>query len=131
MFGWFRRKPKMPPIIDRRHMNEDWLVGDLAECTADPDPFDRLTVSPNVGDRLRVAGVATDQTDMEGRTRLHALMFEGKPKDNGWATQCFRKLRPEIKAADTEFSAELRNRLSQPIRANDNFRTDTILDGLV
>lgn len=105
----FRKRP--PKVVDRRHMNEDWCVGDLAECISDDfHPADSL--DPKTGDVLRVTGVS----DVLHRQNLRffALRFEGKPQEWSWECTAFRKLRPVQTAADQSFSAWLRDSLRRP-----------------
>ena len=73
----FRREPEPPKVQDRRWMNEDWRVGDLAECICGnwefPQPED-----PMSGDILRVTSIGDGPTP-DGRLLITALGFEGKP----------------------------------------------------
>jgi hypothetical protein len=101
----FGRKapPTQQAIVDRREMNEDWQIGDLAECIADswhiPDQC-----SPRVGDILRVSGVI-DGTVMLTNVLVIALRFEGKPANMGWICTGFRKLRPLHEPCEADFKA--------------------------
>ncbi len=94
-FRWlFGDEPSSPAgPIDRRDWNDDWQVGDTAECIAgfddwhpDVKPWHRLAK----GTRLIVSGfmerVASDNT------LRYFLQFEGL--SSGWSTDAFRKVRP-------------------------------------
>lgn len=91
MFGFFRRKPKTPPPapIDDQRDSEDWQPGDL----------------------LRVTHVIEAVANFGFEVRMTALTFESKPADTGWQSTAFRKIRPEIKAAEDEFSMDLLQRI--------------------
>lgn len=108
-FWPFRRKPTPP--VDHRIMNEDWAVGDLAQCIddrfCDPEPFD-----PKVGDVLRVAGI-DDCTNHRNR-RCIWLLFEGKTGIVGYECVAFRKLRPVNEPAEKDFIVWLRGFMRQP-----------------
>ena len=108
---WPFRKRK-PAIVDRRFMNEDWCVGDLAECIsegfASPDCHD-----PKRGDVLRVT-VVGEHVATDAPVLITALGFEGKPRSYRWEAKAFRKLRPVQTAADRGFSAWLRQTLRRP-----------------
>lgn len=113
MFGFFRRQPKTqpPPIADQRD-GEDWQPGDLALCISGaflpPSLYD-----PRVGDLLRVTHVIDAVADFGFEVRMIALTFESKPADTGWQSTAFRKVRPEIKAAEDEFVVGLREHLGR------------------
>jgi hypothetical protein len=102
--NWFRRKPAPPakPIRDLRNMNEDWAVGDLAQCIDGNWP-DTSQANPKVGDVLRVAEVI-DGTTRPANYRAYGLGFSGKPSNIYWECTAFRKLRP----ATTEFSEQMK-----------------------
>lgn len=112
MFGFFRRKPKTPPPapIDDQRDSEDWQPGDLALCISGaflpPSLYD-----PRVGDLLRVTHVIEAVANFGFEVRMTALTFESKPADTGWQSTAFRKIRPEIKAAEDEFSMDLLQRI--------------------
>lgn len=95
-----------PGPIDLRSMNEDWQRGDLAECIFDDWIF-RIPDSPQVGDILRVSEVCEG---VSFGARIYTLSFEGKDPRQGWATQCFRKIRPVHEPAEASFVASIRRR---------------------
>jgi hypothetical protein len=98
----FRRDPPRPK--DQREWNEDWCVGDLAECIA--SNFDGYAPELELGRVYRVSKIK-DLVNPRGR-RAYFLFFGSTA---GYACQAFRKLRPTIEAASDEFTAELRDRL--------------------
>lgn len=109
IFG--RREPPPTPrqIIDRRTMNEDWRVGDLACCVMRPgmwwspgSPFD-----PKDGDILRVSHIL-DGVHEKSDSLIIALGFHGKPADILWCCHQFRKIRPDHREADAEFTAQIK-----------------------
>lgn len=104
MFGWFRRKPEPPtPPRDERVWNEDWQVGDTAECIVDGirtswrkdiPPWER----PAFGQRLVVAGFKEcPATDNSIR---YFLVFVDWPCP--MCTEGFRKVRP-VATEQSEF----------------------------
>lgn len=93
---------------DQRGWNDDWQVGDLAECIAASWAPSRVD-GPKAGDRLRVSALIEGMCN-DGVLRS-CLGFEGKPPRAAWACQGFRKIRPRIAPADASFTAELRQRL--------------------
>lgn len=113
----FRRKPKPAdpapvspphPIADRRFMNEDWKVGDIAECMTDDWPRNGKP-HPRKGDRLRVTRIIENVGTLG--YLCYGLCFEEKAAHLSWECVCFRKLRLTIEPATDEFTAELRDRL--------------------
>lgn len=104
--------PSAPPPQDKRGWNEDWQVGDLAECVLPVDQVwpDDFAENPKRGDVLRVNALV-EGLDTLGEALVSGLGFEGKPARHFWAASAFRKLRPAIEAADTEFTAQLREGL--------------------
>lgn len=104
-FWPFRRRK----IVDRRILNEDWAVGDLAECLVDPAMwgFDSGD-EPRKGAVLRVTRIE-DRVASVMDVRAYFLHFEG----HACCYECrgFRKIRPEEVPASDAFIAELRDRL--------------------
>jgi hypothetical protein len=96
MFWPFNRKkpePKPEPI-DRRDWNEDWQVGDIAECIVEIGDWNETVKPwerPAKGDRLVVAGF-DEGIDSGGKTLDYFLRFNGLP--HGLSTRGFRKVRP-------------------------------------
>ena len=121
MFGFFRRLfRRTPSPLDRRFMNEDWRVGDLAECiVGDWDPGSPH--DPRLGERLRVSGLR-DGVSATGYCRAYFLLFEGKPQNYSWINLGFRKLRPSIEPASEEFRRELKDRLKTRQPETTNYR---------
>lgn len=103
--------PDWPPSApeDRRGWSEDWQIGDLAECLISKEEWpDQSKPHPDKGEILRVNAMGEGLTNC-GSKLISGLGFEGRPVGVFWAQQCFRKLRPEVAAADAEFSAWLRD----------------------
>lgn len=108
--------PDWPPSApeDRRGWNEDWQIGDLAECLVSKEKWKPCRPNdPDKGEILRVNAM-TEGLVIDGSFMVSALGFEGKYAGYFWAQGAFRKLRPEVAAADAEFSAWLRD--SQKVR---------------
>lgn len=102
--------PLMP--TDLRGWNEDWRVGDLAQCVVKGGWAEPLPDDPKFGDILRVNHMI-EGVDLTGTSVVSALGFEGKPGRTFWACRAFRKLRPMIDPAEDEFIADLTTRLKQ------------------
>lgn len=88
----FRKKPKPP--IDARVWNEDWKVGDVAECIVGPDfwgPDDAPWLRAELGGRYVVVGFS-DGLSVGGSHRRFFLHLKGLPR--GVDCTCFRKVRP-------------------------------------
>ena len=99
MIRWpFTRKPKP---LNPGAINEDWRVGDLAECLAKDGYWTENGVGPEFGDVLSVSIVdrATD-----GRVYLVFKAFAG----DAFEARVFRKLPPLNTAATAEFSAQIK-----------------------
>ena len=87
----FTRKPTPPAPIDRRDWNEDWKVGDTAECVVERDQWHKETKPweiPGNGDKLVVKGFA-QECDLDGALN-YFLLFDEYP--NGLTTYSFRKI---------------------------------------
>ena len=113
------RSSGSPRLPDRREWNEDWAVGDLAECLHDGwHPHDSSVPHPRCGDVLRVRAVVERPAMVNGRPAalVIGLSFEGKPPGFSWNCTSFRKLRPDHTAADPAFAALLRLAIAQPVR---------------
>lgn len=99
----FTRKPKP---LNPGPINEDWRVGDLAECmlpigwgwAMDADGPDR-------GDVCRVVHVYPGITTGSGE---HAWFLLLKGFHDGFATNSFRKVPPLNSEASAEFTASIR-----------------------
>lgn len=93
-------------------MNEDWRVGDLAECIAsrwaDSDSAD-----PVKGEIRRVSGIIDGVNDRYA-VRVLALSFEGYGAES-WCTTGFRKIRPLHEPAEEEFTALIK----RPVRTKE------------
>ncbi len=96
---------RKPRIIDRRNMNEDWQVGDLAVCVGDDWEFPHVA-DPRAGEVLRVNHI--EEGISPSGVRAFYLGFEGKPVLVYWEVVCFRKLRPNEVRAREEWRAMLR-----------------------
>lgn len=108
---WPFRKRK-PRLIDRRVMNEDWRVGDLARCV-DDEWLPKDAIDPKINDVLRVSEVMEGQCET-GPILMFGLRFEGKPSNRAWAALAFRKIRQVQTAADQSFREWLREALRRP-----------------
>ena len=88
----FRKKPEPPPAPrDRRVWNDDWKVGDTAECVITEwpdhvDPWKRMAHGAHFTVKSFSEGVGISQ-----RAKYYFLHFEEIRE--GWSTQCFRKVR--------------------------------------
>ena len=91
----FRKKPPAPPR-DCRVWNDDWRVGDTAECIVGSgiqrwdvcvEPWHR----PPLGARLTVSGFI-EGVGARGNARYYFLKFSDWPI--ALPTQAFRKVRP-------------------------------------
>lgn len=93
MFGWFRKKPETPPAPrDCRVWNEDWKVGDTAECVVDNWHSDLPHWErPRIGQQFRVLGFKDSHAIYSGK-RAYFLILEGWPV--ALETTAFRKVRP-------------------------------------
>lgn len=97
MQSFKRSKPAPPPQPrDERVWNEDWQVGDIAECVSDsgdwhPDlkPWLRLAK----GSRWIVRGFSEGPTQ-SGDSIQYFLYLEGTPSKGGYSVTAFRKVRP-------------------------------------
>lgn len=101
MIGFIRRMfwgdpppPPAPEPRDIRDWNEDWRVGDTAECVATADtwadsvpPWNR----PSTGTRLIVTGFK-EGLSRDKAYRAYFLLFAEHPA--GLTTTAFRKVRP-------------------------------------
>lgn len=94
--SWFRSlfggEPPAPPIRDLRNWNEDWRIGDIAECVTSKwhecvEPWNR----PALGARFTVLGFK-EGTGWGGRAKGYFLKLEGWPVS--LSTCSFRKVRP-------------------------------------
>ena len=107
-----RRSPAAPaakPALayDLRGLNEDWQIGDLAECLIDQASWrPPATDDPARGEVRRVAAIVTGLV-VTGEGLITALKFEHFDK-KAWHCINFRKLRPELVAADQQFTASIR-----------------------
>ena len=87
----FKRNP--PPLVDNRVWNEDWRVGDTAECIIGQDKWNTLIPpweKPAKGQRLTVSGFR-DGIGYGSRAAYYFLLFSDWPV--GLSTQAFRKVR--------------------------------------
>lgn len=105
MFGWFRKKPA-PPIRDLRNWNEDWRVGDTAECVVDRwhecvKPWER----PARGQQFTVTGFS-EGVNPDANARAYFLHLKGWPY--GLTTTSFRKVRP-VSAEQSEVVSRILN----------------------
>lgn len=93
MFWPFKKKqaPSRPAPRDHRNWNEDWKIGDTAECVRENwhesvRPWERLAL----GTRLTVTGFS------EGVGSAGSLCYflHFKEFKHGFSTNAFRKVRP-------------------------------------
>lgn len=114
----FTRKPQPNARqITPGPINEDWRVGDLAECMTGGWP-DNL--GPEKGDVCRVSGVGPGIAS-HGYKRGKPLWFlslKGFPGADFDAAE-FRKVPSLESEADAAFKAELKSRLSKRHRAGE------------
>lgn len=95
-FWPFKRKPEPPaPPQDCRDWNEDWQIGDIAECVTKPDgwhprvkPWERVPF----GARYTVVGFSEARV---ANKLAYFLRLSGVP--HGIETTAFRKVRPQAK----------------------------------
>lgn len=90
----FRKKPEPPaPQNDGRVWNEDWQIGDTAECIREHDGWHPNVVPwhrPKKGQRFTVTGFSEGMTYAD--TQAYFLKLEGWPVSLD--TTSFRKVRP-------------------------------------
>lgn len=94
----FRKKPEPPappsPPIDQRIWNEDWCVGDTAECVTHFESWNPSTLPwhrPALGQRLTVVGFM-EGTCCGGKYQQYFLRLQGWPVP--LSCVAFRKVRP-------------------------------------
>lgn len=92
-------------------MNEDWRAGDLAVCVFD-EWYRPCLEAPKVNDLLRVSGVTEGVGDQNYGS--YFLSFSGKPYQ--WECIAFRKVGPDARAAETEFTAYIKRLGKSPAR---------------
>jgi len=99
----FTRKPKP---INPGPINEDWRVGDLAECLKPDDHHWNSTSGPERGDVMRVVEVHAGRDNVFGRPGWF-LGLKGEPF---WRfdAKAFRKVPPLNSEASAEFTAKIR-----------------------
>lgn len=104
----FRKKPV--PVLDKREWNEDWKVGDTAECIVDGvrtewhediPPWCR----PEFRQQFTVVGF-DDAVGSYGRWRSYFLKFEGWPV--ALSTTAFRKVR-KVEASESAIVSRILN----------------------
>lgn len=98
MFDWlFGRKSQPEPPRDLRDWNEDWKVGDIAECIIDGvrigwhpsiKPWNRLAYRS----RWEVVGFG-EGLGVDGAV-YYFLYLKDAPNTGGYPTNGFRKVRP-------------------------------------
>lgn len=101
-----KRTPPPPPVEDRRVWNEDWRVGDTAECIVGPDawgPDDPPWWRAKLGERYIVTGFS-EGLSSGGTSRHYFLRLEGLPR--GISCTSFRKVRP-VSAEDSEIGQRI------------------------
>lgn len=117
--GFFRsmfRAPPAPPK-DRRVWNEDWRVGDIAECVTtdwheDTVPWHK----PQKGQRLTVSGFCED-LNFSGH-RAYFLEFADWPV--ALQTTAFRKVRPVSTSAETSIGERILKAKPGPDKVREN-----------
>lgn len=93
MWPFRKRKAPKQSVRDERNWNEDWQVGDIAECVVDFDAFHESVEPwhrPKLGQQFVVTGFS-DATAAVGDVRAYFLKLEGWPVE--LETIAFRKLR--------------------------------------
>jgi len=121
MIGFIRNlfgKKDSPQPQDQRGLNEDWRVGDWAECIVNGGwelPPTGVTKLPEMGRRYRVVGVREGPT-FDEKYLITGLVLDGLG-DSSWRCVCFRKVRPSLEACDESFAADLRERLNKSVEA--------------
>lgn len=116
MFGWFRKRTPAPlPTIEfDPRMSDDWHVGDVAVCITS-DWCTCTGQDPRKGDRLTVSHVLTGLYIGDINRGGIGLSFAEKPADMAWHNLGFRKLRPDARAAESTFTAWLKETLRVPV----------------
>jgi hypothetical protein len=86
--------PQPLPLLDLRGLNEDWQVGDLAECVLDDWVSDH-PLNPKKGEVLTVSFVDHyGEQVLEGMRLLFSVLgFVEKPSLQAWHSQSFKKHR--------------------------------------
>jgi hypothetical protein len=100
----FSRKPKPP---NPGPINEDWAVGDLAECMVPVGPNGLgwpCKIGPGKGDVLKVQRVASGHCS-DGSYGW-GLWFGQYPR--GYGADAFRKVPPLNSKASAEFTAQIK-----------------------
>ena len=100
-----------PKSRDERGWNEDWQVGDIAECVAD-DWVRWQEFNPKKGDILTVSRLY-EGPSINGNVICSYLLFEGKPNDAGWHCIYFRKHRGVAEAIKQAASRGARVRMPE------------------
>lgn len=104
-----RKQPPAPPAPpkDTRVWNDDWSVGDTAECVVEWDAFTddvKPWERPAKGQRLTVSGFS-EKIGKGTDSLYYFLSF------SDWAielpTQAFRKVRPVTQAIETSIGAKI------------------------
>ena len=116
----FWKKPKPEPR-DKREWNEDWQVGDIAECVVADDQWCSdvpLWMRLSKGSRYTVSGLHEGAGSYGDRPLIYALALDGVR--DMYATTAFRKVRP-IKAEESEIIQHILN--AKP--GKDNVRKTT------
>ena len=88
----FRKKPA--PLADMRVWNEDWKIGDTAECIVGQEDWHSSIKPwncPAKGAQLIVTRFH-EGPNLENTATFYFLHFDGI--SCGLSTQCFRKVRP-------------------------------------
>lgn len=97
MFKWFRKKP-----IDLRVWNEDWKIGDMAQCINDNwvgDPGD----APKKGRCYEVKDT-TEGLAIGGKAIIYGLKFYEFP-GRFWQTTHFRKFNRRLRIIERILNA--------------------------
>lgn len=103
----FFRKKKSEPPMDCRVWNEDWQVGDIAECVVEYKDFCQIIPPwqrPRKGQQLTVSGFSEGFGEGVNAT-FYFLKFSDWPIE--LPTQAFRKVRPVEQKQETSISEKI------------------------
>jgi hypothetical protein len=117
MFGFFRRKPKAPPVDDRRTAN-DWRPGDLAVAIDNGRGWDDICSTEGV--KIPVHGavyrVLSVYEKVNSRNVLaYWLELEGLSPGVGYESNAFRKAQLNHEPAEEAFTRSIRDLVKEPV----------------
>lgn len=101
----FKKKPAPQPTIDNREWNEDWRVGDIAECIRGEWPNIEPWLAPRKGEKLKVAAFRDGRQIGKPNVLLYGLVFA--EYDGAFVTTGFRKVLPVKEAEETSIGEKI------------------------